>query len=92
MSEETETKNVHDAIGIPGILNAQVPELEKKKLQIRQENEKYLRTHPELSVMIQLFMKEVLDEHPENVLEFAGSFFDREALKDEVNFVMNAQG
>lgn len=41
------------------------------------QNEVYLMEHPELHTMVSLFIKKVLDERPENILEFAGSFFDR---------------
>ncbi len=38
--------------------------------------------------MISLFLKQVLDEQPANILQFAGSFFDRPALKDTVTRAM----
>jgi hypothetical protein len=41
------------------------------------ENELYFRDHPELEIMIKIFIKKVLDEKPENILVFAGEFFDR---------------
>ena len=40
--------------------------------------------------MISLFLKQVLDEQPENVLQFAGSFFDRPILKEVVTNAMPA--
>ena len=36
-------KNNHDLIGVEGILKAQKNEIEKKKLELRMENERYLR-------------------------------------------------
>ena len=36
-------KNNHDLIGIQGILRAQKNEIEKKKLELRMENERYFR-------------------------------------------------
>lgn len=79
-------KNPHDIIGVKGILKVHSVQLDRTKLQIRMENEKYLRDHPELTQMINLFMKYVLDEHPENILEFAGKFFDRADLKEFVQW------
>ena len=38
-------KNNHDLIGVEGILKAQKNEIEKKKLELRMENERYLRQH-----------------------------------------------
>lgn len=40
-------------------------------------NERYFRAHPELKEMISVFVGEVLEHKPENVLEFAGDFFTR---------------
>mmetsp|Transcript_23615 Transcript_23615/g.20981 ORF Transcript_23615/g.20981 Transcript_23615/m.20981 type:complete len:127 (+) Transcript_23615:24-404(+) len=74
-------KNNHDLIGVTGIIEAQKYEIEKKKLQLRMENEHYLRAHPEISTLISLFVRKVLDERPDHILEFAGSFFDRAELK-----------
>lgn len=84
-------RNPHNAIGVPGILKVHQKDLEKKKLDIRIGNEKYLRDHPELTVMLQIFMREVLSEHPQNVLQFAGWFFDREELREIVNWDLQLQ-
>ena len=48
------------------------------------ENEHYLRAHPEISTLISLFVRKVLDERPDHILKFAGSFFDRAELKQIV--------
>jgi len=34
--------------------------------------------------LIALFIRKVLDDRPENILEYAGTFFDRAELKDVV--------
>ena len=49
--------------------------LNKAKAQLRIDNEEYLRAHPELQTFISLFMKEVLDQKPDDVLGFACKFF-----------------
>ena len=49
---------------------------------MRIENEQYFRSHPEIETMISRFVKKVLDERPENILQFAGVFFDRPDLKE----------
>ena len=36
-------KNNHDLIGVEGILKAQKTEIEKKKIDLRMENERYIR-------------------------------------------------
>lgn len=35
--------------------------------------------------MIALFIKKILDDRPENILEYAGLFFDRAELRDIVD-------
>jgi hypothetical protein len=40
-------------------------------------NELYLRNHPELTTIISVFLFRVLEEKPENVLSYAGKYFDQ---------------
>ena len=42
-SAEDEFRNNHDLIGLPGILLAQKTEIDKKKLELRIQNELYFR-------------------------------------------------
>jgi len=84
-------------IGVEGIIRAQKNEIEKKKvswplfphlllkLELRIENEKYFREHSELNTLIRLFMSKVLDDRPENILSYAGQFFDRAELREKVD-------
>jgi len=53
-------------------------------LELRIENEKYFRDHPELNSMVELFIFKVLDDRPENILAYAGQFFDRAELHEVV--------
>ena len=50
--DEDTYKNNHDLVGVEGIIRAQKNEIEKKKLELRIENEKYFRAHPELNAMV----------------------------------------
>ena len=54
------------------------------------ENEHYLRAHPEINSLISLFIRKVLDERPDHILQFAGSFFDRAELKSIVEDTIEA--
>ena len=54
------------------------------QLELRIENEKYFRAHPELNAMVQMFIYKVLDDRPDNILAYAGSFFDRAELHEVV--------
>ena len=83
-AEDDIYKNNHDLIGIKGILTAQQHEIEKKKLELRMENERYLREHKEISGLLALFVSKILDDRPENILEYAGTFFDSARLRDVV--------
>ena len=49
------------------------------------ENEKYFRQHPEIKGLIALFVRKILDDRPDNILEYAGTFFDRAELRDVVD-------
>ena len=53
-------------------------------MELRIENEKYFRDHPELNSMVELFIFKVLDDRPENILAYAGQFFDRAELHEVV--------
>ncbi|XP_051012835.1 RIIa domain-containing protein 1 isoform X1 [Acomys russatus] len=56
----------------PGTLSPeQLQQLRDFKIQTRIANEKYLRTHKEVSLLISGFFREVLLERPDNILEFA---------------------
>lgn len=79
------TANKHDIVGIPGILDVHRKEFEKKKLGLRIDNECYLREHPELSAMLKMFMQDVLNDYPENILEYAGEYFDDESMQAKVD-------
>ncbi|OHT02467.1 hypothetical protein TRFO_30412 [Tritrichomonas foetus] len=61
-------------------MSSQVPEIDPELLdekldQIRIENEKYLRRHPELNKMISEFMMALLKDKPKEVLPYAVVFF-----------------
>ena len=58
--------------------------LNQRKVDMRLENEKYLRGHGELKLMVSVFMRRLLEEKPENPVLFAGQFFTRPGLKKDV--------
>ena len=53
-------------------------------MELRIENEKYFRQHPEISSLLGLFVRKILDDRPDSILEYAGTFFDRAELRDVV--------
>lgn len=76
-NEASKYDNPHDIINIKGLTNKQNEEVKKIKADIKMENEKYLREHKEIDLIINIFMCKLLDEKPDNVLEFAGNFFNK---------------
>jgi hypothetical protein len=59
-------------------------ELNQLKIKIRVENERYLRSHPEISAMISSFTNKVLLERPEDLREFAADFFSDPNLSESL--------
>ena len=43
-----------------------------------------LRRHKDLNYILQIFVARILDDRPENILEYAGTFFDSPRLRDQV--------
>ena len=54
------------------------------QVELRLDNERYLRKHPELRQLFKHFMAQVLEEKPANVQEFAAHFFTQADLRDQV--------
>ncbi|KAJ3162368.1 RIIa domain-containing protein 1 [Geranomyces michiganensis] len=54
------------------------------KVQLRVENEHYLRAHPEIRNILDFFMNEVLVQQPQNLQEFAAGLFSDAKLQAKV--------
>ena len=54
------------------------------QLELRIQNELYFRQHPELMGLVGLFVRKILDDRPDDLLQYAGTFFDRAELRDVV--------
>ncbi|XP_004077937.1 RIIa domain-containing protein 1 [Oryzias latipes] len=60
------------------VLNAEQQEkLRQFKIKTRIDNEKYIRAHPEVEVLIGDFLREILLKRPADIREFAGDYFSR---------------
>lgn len=55
--------------------SAQQEKLRQFKINTRISNERYLRSHPEVELLVSDFLREVLLKRPENILEFAAEHF-----------------
>lgn len=69
----------------PGELSFEKQEaLNKDKVVQRREDATYLREHPELTLMINSFLRTVLEESPEDPLTFAQDFFCQKNLQKHI--------
>lgn len=59
--------------------------LHRQMVDLRLQNEIYLRQHPELHAMLEAMVKRIVLEKPPNVREFCIDFFCRTGLADYVN-------
>ncbi|XP_045672978.1 RIIa domain-containing protein 1 isoform X1 [Phyllostomus hastatus] len=61
----------------PGALSpAQLEQLREFKIQTRIANEKYLRTHKEVELLLSAFFREMFLKRPDNIREFAAGLDD----------------
>ncbi|XP_028281657.1 RIIa domain-containing protein 1 [Parambassis ranga] len=65
-----------------GVLSAEQQEkLRQFKIKTRIDNEKYLRSHPEVEVLIGDFLRDVLVKRPQDIREFAADHFTNPNLQ-----------
>ncbi|XP_029437725.1 RIIa domain-containing protein 1 [Rhinatrema bivittatum] len=58
--------------------------LRELQIKSRVENEKYLRSHPEVELLLTGFIREVLLKRPENICEFAADHFTDPDLSEKI--------
>ncbi|XP_007460355.1 PREDICTED: RIIa domain-containing protein 1 [Lipotes vexillifer] len=63
----------------------QLEKLRGFKIQTRITNEKYLRTHKEVELLISGFFREMFLERPDNVQEFAADYFTDPRLPNKIH-------
>jgi len=68
----------------PVLTNEQQAILNEEKVNMRAENEKYLREHPELKTMMNEFFVRVLTERPDDIRGFAAQHFSEVQSKKKV--------
>uniref|UniRef100_UPI0037E7BC06 RIIa domain-containing protein 1 n=1 Tax=Semicossyphus pulcher TaxID=241346 RepID=UPI0037E7BC06 len=65
-----------------GVLSAEQQEkLREFKIKTRIENERYLRSHPEVEVLMGNFLRDVLLKRPSDICEFAADHFTNADLQ-----------
>ncbi|XP_036916258.1 RIIa domain-containing protein 1 [Sturnira hondurensis] len=69
----------------PGALSpAQLEQLRDFKIQTRIANEKYLRTHKEVELLLSGFFREMFLKRPDNIREFAAEYFTDPRLPNKI--------
>ncbi|XP_026953545.1 RIIa domain-containing protein 1 [Lagenorhynchus albirostris] len=63
----------------------QLEKLRGFKIQTRITNEKYLRTHKEVELLISGFFREMLLKRPDNIQEFAADYFTDPRLPNKIH-------
>ncbi|XP_049439738.1 RIIa domain-containing protein 1 [Epinephelus fuscoguttatus] len=72
-----------------GVLSPEQQEkLRHFKIKTRIDNEKYLRSHPEVEVLIGDFLREVLLKRPVDIREFAADHFTNPNLHEVIGSKM----
>uniref|UniRef100_A0A8D0E6V1 Regulatory subunit of type II PKA R-subunit domain containing 1 n=1 Tax=Salvator merianae TaxID=96440 RepID=A0A8D0E6V1_SALMN len=54
------------------------------KINTRIANERYLRSHKEVELLLSGFLREVLTERPDNIREFAADYFTNPELPKKI--------
>ncbi|XP_077950917.1 RIIa domain-containing protein 1 isoform X2 [Gasterosteus aculeatus] len=65
---------------VGGLSAEQQEKLQHFKVQLRNDNERYLKSHPELDVMVGDFLGNVLLKRPTDIHEFAADYFSNPNL------------
>ncbi|CAJ1367624.1 unnamed protein product [Effrenium voratum] len=73
-----------DESSVGQLTKYQQEQLDMTKIKVNMENEKYLLAHPEIRELLSVFVHQVLEYKPDNILCFAGDFFTRDDLPDFV--------
>jgi len=69
----------------PGELSFEGQEvLNRNKVDLRRDDAMYMRDHPELTLLVNCFLRTVLEESPEDPLTFAQDFFTQRNLQKRI--------
>ncbi|KAL5970572.1 RIIa domain-containing protein 1 [Taenia solium] len=76
LSSNPPTFGRNDARDVGALSDDQQSAMNLVRIQTRKSNEIYFREHPEISHMMNAFMRDVLEKQPDDIREYAaGSFF-----------------
>ncbi|XP_041094956.1 RIIa domain-containing protein 1-like [Polyodon spathula] len=83
-------KSGSEALGTGALSSEQPHKLKQFQINTRIANEKYLRSHPEVEMMLSEFIREVLLKRPGDIREFAAEHFSDPALPGRIERKMEA--
>lgn len=73
-----------------GVLNTEQQEkLRQFKIKTRIANEKYLRSHPEVDMLLSDFLRNVFMKRPSDIHDFAADHFSDPGLENKIKTLMN---
>ncbi|KAM4690898.1 RIIa domain-containing protein 1 [Rhinophrynus dorsalis] len=70
----------------------QQDQLRDLRIQTRISNERYLRNHREIDLLLSGFIREVLLRRPQNIQEFAAGYFTDPMIADRIREKMSLLG
>uniref|UniRef100_W5ML31 Regulatory subunit of type II PKA R-subunit domain containing 1 n=1 Tax=Lepisosteus oculatus TaxID=7918 RepID=W5ML31_LEPOC len=73
-----------ERLDIGALSPEQQEKLRQFKIKTRIENEKYLRSHPEVDLLLSDFLREVFLKRPEDIREFAADHFTDSGLPERI--------
>ncbi|XP_060112101.1 RIIa domain-containing protein 1 [Heteronotia binoei] len=73
-----------EVLDIGALSGSQKLKLLKFKINTKIENEKYLRSHKEVELLLSGFLREVLLQRPEKIQEFAADYFTNPDLPEKI--------
>lgn len=74
--------NKDNIAGVEGFIDLQKDEIKLIKEKMRVENKNYMKQHPEIKQLMNIYMIMLLRERPDDVLTFTGNFFSKDQLKN----------
>ncbi|KAK9960811.1 hypothetical protein ABG768_008646 [Culter alburnus] len=84
-------RNALEKLDFGALSPEQQEKLHQFKIKTRIANEKYLRSHPEVEMLLSDFLREVFLKRPTDIREFAADHFIDPGLSKKIEAQMNIQ-
>ncbi|XP_063173169.1 RIIa domain-containing protein 1 [Candoia aspera] len=83
-----DVKSGLESMDVGALHSKQQDQLLAFKINTKINNEKYLRAHTEIEVLLSGFLRDVLMQRPENIREFAADYFTNPELPKKIQHQM----